>query len=87
MGVVGGVGYRFLDGLGWTVGVRYYYGFTNVYKDRSGTNNRSLFLKLNIPFGVSDETKEKIKVKKDIILEKKAKKKEAKKNKKASMKN
>ena len=38
-----------------------------------------MFLKLNIPFGVSDDTKVKIKEKKDIILEKKKKKKEAKK--------
>jgi len=87
MGVATGVGYRFLDGLGWTVGVRYYYGFTNVYKDRSGTNNRSLFLKLNIPFGVSDDTKVKIKEKKDIISEKKLKKKEAKKKAKEERKN
>jgi hypothetical protein len=79
MGVTGGVGYRFLDGLGWTVGVRYYYGFTNVYKNRSGTTNNSLFLKLNIPFGVSDDTKKKIEEKKAIILEEKLEKKEAKK--------
>jgi len=82
MGVAGGVGYRFLKGLGWTVSARYYYGFTNVYKDRSGTNNSSLFLKLNIPFGVSDEKKTEIKEMKAILLEKKQEKKAAKKKRK-----
>jgi len=79
MGVAGGVGYRFLKGLGWTVGLRYYYGFTNVYKNKSGTNNSSLFLKLNIPFGVSDEKKEEIKNMKTHLKEKKTEKKAAKK--------
>lgn len=45
------------------------------------------FLKLNIPFGVSDGTKVKIKEKKDIILENKLKKKEAKKKAKEERKN
>ncbi len=87
MGVAGGVGYRFLKGLGWTVSARYYYGFTNVYKDRSGTNNSSLFLKLNIPFGVSQEKKEEIKEMKTHLQEKKEVKKAAKKKKKKENKN
>jgi len=85
MGVAGGFGYRFLKGLGWTATVRYYYGFTNLYKNVSGSNNSSLFLKLNIPFGVSEEKKEEItemklhlKTKKE---EKKAARKAAKENK------
>jgi len=83
MGVAGGVGYRFLKDLGWTVSVRYYYGLTNVYKNKSGTNNSSLFLKLNIPFGVSDEKKEEIKNMKAHLKQKKTEKKAAKKKKKA----
>jgi len=79
LGVAGGVGYRFLKGLGWTVSARYYYGFTNVYKDRPGTNNSSIFLKLNIPFGVSEEKKNEIKEMKTHLQEKKAEKKAAKK--------
>jgi len=79
MGVVGGVGYRLLNGYGWTLGARYYYGFMDVYTDISGTKNSALFLKLYIPFGVGDETKEEIKRQKELLKEKKAKKKEAKK--------
>ena len=36
-----------------TLGIKYYYGFTNVYKGVSGTNNSSLFLKFNIPIGAA----------------------------------
>lgn len=82
MGVVGGVGYRLLKGLGWTIGARYYYGLTNVYKDRSGTNNSSLFLKLNVPFGVSDSKKKEIENLKASIKEGKAEKKASKKKEK-----
>lgn len=79
MGLAAGTGYRMLNGLGWTVGLRYYYGFLDVYKDRSGTKNSALFLKLNVPIGLSQDKKEQIKVLKDANAEKKAKKKEAKK--------
>lgn len=79
MGVTAGAGYRLLNGYGWTLGVRYYYGFFDVYKDFSGTKNSSLFLRLNIPFGVSDSMKEKANEQKTIIKEKKQKRKEAKK--------
>ena len=79
MGLAAGAGYRLLKGLGWTIGVRYYYGFFDVYKDRSGTNNSSLFLKLNVPIGLSDVKKEEIKKLKNQKAEKKAKKKEEKK--------
>lgn len=80
MGVAAGAGYRLLNGYGWTLGVRYYYGFLDVYKDRSGTKNSSLFLKLNIPFGVGEETKKEVKRQKELLKEKKAKRKEAKKS-------
>lgn len=79
MGLAAGAGYRMLKGLGWTVGLRYYYGFLDVYKDRSGTKNSSLFLKLNVPIGLSQEKKDQIQALKDANSEKKAKKKEAKK--------
>ena len=87
IGVAGGVGYQFLKGLGWTVNVRYYYGLTNVYKGKSGTNNSSIFLKLNVPIGVSDEKKKEIKEMKTHLQEKKAEKKAAKKKKKEENKN
>ena len=79
MGIAGGVGYRLLKGLGWTIGARYYYGFLDVYKDLSGSKNSSLFLKLNIPIGLSLEKKEEVKALKTANKEKKAMKKDAKK--------
>lgn len=50
-GMMAGLGYTLLKGNGMTIGVKYYYGFIDVYKGRSGTKNSSLFLKLNIPIG------------------------------------
>lgn len=81
-GVSAGVGYRLLKGLGWTLGVRYYYGLTNVYKGVSGKSNDALYLKLNIPFGLSDEKKKEIKVMKTNIQKVKDEKKAAKKQRK-----
>lgn len=79
MGIAAGAGYRLLKGLGWTLGVRYYYGFIDVYKDRSGTKNSSLFLKLNVPIGLSAEKKEEVKSMKQAKKERKQAKKDAKK--------
>jgi hypothetical protein len=87
VGAVAGVGYRLLKGLGWSIGLRYHYGFTNVYKNNSSTKNSSLFLKLNIPIGVSEEKKEVIKETKGQIKSDKEKKKEERKRKKAEKKN
>ena len=58
-GIMGGLGYKLLKGTGWTVGVKYYYGFVDVYKDKSGTKNSSLFVKLNIPIGAGEKAKQK----------------------------
>lgn len=78
-GLAVGAGYKFLNGYGWTLGVRYYQGLANVYKERSGTKHSSLFLKVNIPIGFSEEKKNEIKrIKegnKEERLEKKADKK------------
>ena len=79
MGLSAGAGYRLLKGLGWTIGVRYYMGFLDVYKDRSGTKNSSLFLKLNVPIGLSQEKKDEVKKLKEAKSERKAAKKAAKK--------
>ena len=51
VGIRGGVGYKLLKGTGMNIGLAYYYGFIDVYKERSGTNNQSLFLKVDIPIG------------------------------------
>jgi hypothetical protein len=70
-GLAAGMGYRFKGRTGWTWGVKYYYGFIDVYKDRAGTKNSSIYLKLNIPIGAS----EKAQLKREGKAKKKAKKK------------
>lgn len=75
MGITTGAGFRLLQGLGWTVGVKYYYGFVDVYKDKSGSKNSSLFLKMNIPIGLSEKSKDEILKQKELMKEKKEKRK------------
>lgn len=53
-GLTIGTGYKLMSDSGMTIGVKYYYGFANVYKDVSGTNNSSLLLKLNLPIGAGN---------------------------------
>ncbi len=55
-GIMAGTGYQFRKGPGWTIGVKYYYGFVDVYKNISGTKNSSIFIKLNIPIGVGEKS-------------------------------
>ncbi|PZX55578.1 porin family protein [Algoriphagus chordae] len=52
-GATAGMGYQLLKGKGMTLGIKYYQGFVNVYKERSGTKNSSLFLMVNIPIGAA----------------------------------
>jgi hypothetical protein len=47
-----GFGYKLNKNKGMSFGVKYYYGLLDVYKDKSGTNNSSLFLKITVPIGV-----------------------------------
>jgi opacity protein-like surface antigen len=54
-GITFGTGYKLMPDSGMTIGIKYYYGFTNVYKGVSGTNNSSLFLKLNLPIGAGNK--------------------------------
>jgi len=74
-----GAGYRLLKGLGWTLGVRYYYGFVDVYKDMPGQKNSALYMKVMVPIGLSADKKAQAKAIKNEKKEKKASKKEAKK--------
>ncbi len=85
-GIAAGVGYRLLKGMGWTLGVRYYYGFVDVYKEKSGTKNNVLYLKVNAPIGFSDDKKARVKEFKDQKRERKAEKKAAKKEAKQAKK-
>jgi len=48
-----GTGYKLLPETGMTIGLKYYYGLTNVYKGIDGTNNNSIFLKVNLPIGAN----------------------------------
>jgi len=57
VGAIVGTGFKIKESNGLTIGVKYYYGFIDVYKDRSGTNNSSIFLKLNIPIGAEKAKK------------------------------
>ena len=70
-GIVVGLGYTFFKGTGWTLGAKYYYGFVDVYKERSGTKNSSIFIKLNIPIGAGEVAQQKVA---DKAAKKKAKK-------------
>ncbi len=54
-GAMVGLGYNLFKGTGWTIGVKYYYGFVDVYKDIPGTKNSSIFVKLNIPIGAGEK--------------------------------
>ncbi len=73
VGAIAGIGYRFKKRTGMTVGIKYYYGFANVYKGVPGTKNNSLFLKANIPIGAGEKAQQKRARK---AAEKKAKKEE-----------
>ena len=57
-GISGGVGYRLRPRKGMSVGLRYYYGFVNVYKGASGTKNSSIFAKVTIPIGANKKEKD-----------------------------
>ena len=70
-GLVAGTGFRLLKGLGWTLGAKYYYGLVNVYKGTTGNRNSTVFLKMNVPIGLSDEQKGEIKKAKAAKQEKK----------------
>ena len=56
-GLTAGLGYKIKPVGGLTLGLRYYYGLTNVYKDRKGTKNSSIFLKANMPVGAGKAKK------------------------------
>jgi hypothetical protein len=42
-----------------TIGFKYYHGFADVYKDKSGTKNNSFNLKANIRIGANKKEKTK----------------------------
>ena len=81
VGVLAGAGWRFSKRINaWSIGVKYYYGFVDVYKARSGTKNSMFDLKLSIPIGAGEIAQ----IKKEMKAEKKKIKKEEKEAKKAT---
>ncbi|WP_340112107.1 porin family protein [Maribellus mangrovi] len=54
-GIAVGVGYKFMKGEGWSIGVRYYQGFTNVFKEVSGSRNNSIYFVCKIPIGAASK--------------------------------
>lgn len=52
-GIAVGAGYKLVKGTGWSIGVRYYQGLTDVFKDRSSSLHHSVLLKVNVPIGVA----------------------------------
>ncbi|HYQ56057.1 MAG TPA: porin family protein [Draconibacterium sp.] len=52
-GIAVGAGYKLVKGTGWNIGVRYYQGLTDVFKDRSSSLHHSVLLKVNVPIGVA----------------------------------
>lgn len=55
MGAIGGIGYVLRGGEGMTIGLKYYQGFLDVYKDAPGTKNSSVFAHVNIPIGAGSK--------------------------------
>ncbi len=55
IGATVAIGYRMMEGTGWTISGKYYYGFIDTFKDISGTKSSSFFVTLNIPIGAGDK--------------------------------
>jgi len=62
-GIDGGVGYKSKGSLGWKIGVYYYVGLTNIYKNDLGPKayNSSMYILANIPIGKKKAEKERAK--------------------------
>jgi hypothetical protein len=58
-GLILGAGYRLQKGNGMNIGIRYYYGLTDICKEASAPKqyNRSLYFVVGIPIGVGKEPK------------------------------
>ena len=57
VGVSGGFGYKLIKGTGINLGVRYYYGLVNIYKDTRQGYNSSLYIYAEIPVGANKKDK------------------------------
>jgi hypothetical protein len=61
VGAMAGVGYHLMKGTGMNLGVRYYSGFTNIFKDTAldSQKNNSLYIYASIPIGAGEKAKAK----------------------------
>ncbi|MEZ5195574.1 MAG: hypothetical protein R2764_04020 [Bacteroidales bacterium] len=59
-GIDGGIGYKSKGSMGWKIGVYYYVGLTNIYKNDLGPKayNSSAYILANIPIGKKKAAKE-----------------------------
>ena len=73
LGPIAGFGYKLKKGLGMTVGLKYYYGMIDVYKDIPDTKNSSFFIKVNVPIGAGKKTDKTVEVPDEELIEKELK--------------
>jgi hypothetical protein len=73
VGGMAGIGYHLMKGNGINLGLRYYYGFTNILKDNPGKSmrNSGFYAFMSLPIGAG----EKAKAKNEAAAKKKAEKK------------
>jgi opacity protein-like surface antigen len=60
IGASGGLGFQFKKVSKMTLGAKYYYGFVDVYKDKPGTKNNTIFLKVNFPIGAKKKAEKQV---------------------------
>ena len=60
-GLMAAIGYKFphQNDRGVSVALKFYYGLTDVYKNKNATPYRALFLTLTVPIGAQEETEDK----------------------------
>lgn len=50
-GLMAGIGYKLSKNKGMSFALKYYYGLVDVYKNRAGTKNSSIFVEVTVPIG------------------------------------
>ena len=69
LGPIAGFGYKLKKGTGMTVGLKYYYGLIDVYKDIPNTKNSSFFIKVNAPIGAGKKVDKAVETPKEELKE------------------
>ncbi len=50
-GLMAGIGYKLCKSKGMSFALKYYYGLVDVYKNKAGTKNSSIFVEVTVPIG------------------------------------